>query len=114
MNPQMDQFYIRGKLILALLISYEDRSKNGNELLKCNKVAIGETMTALDIALNPKNLARYKFLVFNISVVFWKIVHKFLRFSRAKSFTAEIARVSNEAYFYMTKYFFQYDCFQRL
>ena len=89
----MDQYYIRGKLILALLISYEDRSKNGNELLRCSKVAIAETMIALDIALNQKNIARYKFLVFNISVVFWKIVHKFLRFSRAKSFTADIARV---------------------
>ena len=93
MNPQMDQYFVRAKLILALLISYEDRSKNGNELLKCSKVAIAETMAALDIALNPKNLSRYKFLIFNISVVFWKIVHKFLRTSRAKSFTAEIARV---------------------
>ena len=92
----MDQYYIRGKLILALLTSYEDSSKNGNELLKCSKVAIAETMTALDIALNSKNISRYKFLVFNISVVFWKIVHKFLRSSRAKSFTTDIARVRSE------------------
>jgi len=93
MGPQMDQFYIRAKLTLALLIAYETRFSNGNELIKNNKKAVAETMNALEIALNPKNIARYKFLVFNISIVFWRIVHKFLKSTRAKHFSQEIAKV---------------------
>ena len=93
LTPQLDQYYIRAKLISALLLSYENRLTNGNDLLKFNKLAASDVMTALEIAQNPKNVARYKFLVFNISIIFWRIVHKFLRSVRAKNFAPEIAKV---------------------
>lgn len=89
----MDQFFVRAKLILGLLIAYESRYKNGTEAIKQHKLAVAEIISALDIALHPKNLARYKFLVFDVSVVFWRVVHKFLRSTRAKFFSADIAKV---------------------
>lgn len=66
---------------------------NGNESIKWHKYAAAEIMTALDVSTNAKNAARYKFMIFNISVAFWTVVHPFLRPNRAKFFVAEIKRV---------------------
>ena len=49
-------------------------------------------MSALDIATLPENAFRYKFLVYNISLVVWKIVNPFLRSQRAKHFLAEMQK----------------------
>jgi ABC-type uncharacterized transport system involved in gliding motility auxiliary subunit len=93
LEPQLDHLYCRAKVLLGLLINYECRQMNGNESIKWHKYAVAEIMTALDIATNPKNVQRYKFLIFNISVAFWKVVHPFLRANRAKFFVTEIKRV---------------------
>lgn len=93
LDPQLDHLYCRAKVLLGLLINYESRNMNGNESIKWHKYAVSEIMVALDVAVNPKNVNRYKFMVFNISVAFWKVVHPFLRPNRAKFFVAEIKRV---------------------
>jgi len=92
-GPQQDRFYCRAKVLLGLLINHECRHMNGNESIKWHKYAVTEIMTAIDISINPKNVNRYKFLIFNISVAFWKVVHPYLRANRAKFFAAEIKRV---------------------
>ena len=93
MEPQLDHVYCRAKVLLGLLVNYETRHMNGNESIKWHKYAVAEVMTALDVATNPKNVNRYKFMIFNISIAFWKIVHPFLRPNRAKFFVTEIKRV---------------------
>ena len=93
LSPQKNQFYCRAKVLLGLIIKYECRHANGMESIKQHKLAVAEVMIALDVATDPKNIARYKFLLFNISVAFWKIVNPFLRSTRANFFTAEIGRV---------------------
>ena len=94
-EPQLDHFYCRAKVLLGLLINHECRHMNGNESIKWHKYAVAELMVALDVCVNPKNVNRYKFMIFNISVAFWKIVHPYLRPNRAKFFAVEIKRVVN-------------------
>jgi hypothetical protein len=94
LEPQLDILYCRAKVLLGLLINYECRYMNGNESVKWHKYAVAEVMTALDVAVNPKNMNRYKFMIFNISVAFWKVVHPFLRPNRAKFFVTEIKRIA--------------------
>ena len=93
MSPQQDQFYIRAKLTFAEIIAFENKDLNGNDRIKFYKLAVAEVMIGLDVAINPKNISRYKFMVFNISVVFWRICNQFLRAGRAKHFTSEIGRI---------------------
>jgi hypothetical protein len=92
-SPQLDHVYCRAKVLMGLLINYETRHMNGNESIKWHKFAVAELMVALDVVTKPKNVARYKFMIFNISVSFWKIVHPFLRPNRAKYFVAEMKRM---------------------
>ena len=49
-------------------------------------------MSALDIATLPENSFRYRFLVYNISLVLWKIINPFLRSQRAKHFLPEMQK----------------------
>lgn len=93
LSPQTDQFCCRAKLTLALVINYESDQMNGNESVNYHKLAVAETIKALDVAMMPSNLSRYTFLVFNISVAFWRIVNPFLRSGRAKFFAVEVGRV---------------------
>ena len=95
LDMQLDHFYCRAKLLLALLIQHETNDLNGTELLRWHKYAVNEIMLALDIVMNVKNVNRYKFMLFNVSVVFWKIVHPFIRQNRAKHFLLEMKRVVN-------------------
>ncbi len=83
--------------MLALLIDYEatEQSLSGSESLKARKYAIKEVNDALAVALLPDNAGRYKFVVFNVSVIFWRIVSPFLRAGRAKEFVSDIVRISD-------------------
>lgn len=93
LDPQQDHLFCRAKVLLGLLINFECRHMNGNESIKWHKYAVAEIMAAFDVAVNPKNVNRYKFMIFNISVAFWKVVHPFLRPNRAKFFVTEMKRV---------------------
>ena len=95
LDMQLDQFYCRAKLLLALLIQHETKDYNGTELLRWHKYAVAEVMLALDVVLSVKNAGRYKFMLFNVSVVFWRIVQPFLRQNRAKHFLVEMKRIVN-------------------
>jgi len=94
---QHDQLYCRAKLLLALLIDYEatEQSLSGSESLKVRKYAIKEINDALAVAMQPENAGRYKFVIYNTSVIFWRIVSPFLRAGRAKEFLSDIVRVSD-------------------
>lgn len=95
-DQQLDQFYCDAKIVKALLVKYDSRNMNGTESMNFHKLAVAELMEALEISLSPKhNLSRYKFLVFNISTAFYKIVHPFLRTGRAKFFAPEMTKVVN-------------------
>ena len=94
---QQDQLYCRAKLLLASLIDHEatEQSLSGSESLKVRKYAIKEVNDALAVALLPENAARYKFVVYNASVIFWRIVSPLLRAGRAKEFVSDIVRISD-------------------
>lgn len=94
MSPQKNQFFCRAKIMMALIVDYESRNCNGNESIKQHRLAAAYVMEALDIALEPNNLPRYQFLVFNASAALWKIVHQFFRAGRAKVFAVALERVA--------------------
>ena len=94
-SPQKDQYYCRAKTLLGLLIEYEASATNGITGIQQRKLALAELMLALDVATSTENVARYKFVVFNISVACWQIVSPFLRADRARNFIAEMNRVSS-------------------
>ena len=56
------------------------------------KFALSRVMLALDIATHPENAIRYNFIVFNVSLILWKIVQPFLRENRARHFLPEMQR----------------------
>lgn len=94
MQPQKGSYYIRAKLCLALVLDHEARNASGDESIKWRKLAAAEAITALVTASDPSNAARYRFLVFNSSVVLWHIVHRFVRPGRARFFVDELQRMS--------------------
>jgi len=94
-NPQQDQFYVKAKLIMAKIINIESANITGIACISEKKIAIAHVMTALDVSLFPENSYRYKFLVYNISLVLWEIINPLLRFKRAKYFLTEIQKMSN-------------------
>ena len=67
---------------------------NGNENIKFHKYAINELLIALEIATNNHNNQRYKFMMYNISIAFWKIIHQFIRSNRAKFFINEMKLIT--------------------
>eukprot|EP01038_Epipyxis_sp_PR26KG_P014672 gene14672-19710_t len=92
-QPQKNQYFCRAKCLLGLLLNVECTYLNGVSNIKYHKDAIIQVMEALEVAILPNNVTRYKFLIFNISITFWKIIHPFLRTSRAKFFVNEIKDV---------------------
>jgi hypothetical protein len=92
-EPQRDQLFCRAKVLLALIINYESRELSGSSLLLKKKLAVSEIISALDIAVSPTNLSRYRSLVYNISLSFWEIVRPFMRRERAASFSNEFNQV---------------------
>ena len=94
MNPQEDQFFCRAKLTLAEILNYEATPTNGVASTAARKEAMKEVMTVLAVATKPTNALRYKFLVYNASVIGWRIMQSFLREGRAKYFADEILKLS--------------------
>ena len=93
-QPQKDSYYTRAKLSLALVLDHEADATSGDESIQRRKLATAEAMLALDTAVDPSNANRYKFLVFNSSVVLWHIVHRFVRAGRARFFADDLQRMS--------------------
>ena len=94
-EPQADQYFCRARLSLALILDIEAAHTNGSISIRERKIAMAQVLAALDVAVAPENIARYKFLVFNCTATGWKIVHPFLRSGRAKFFIVEMQRMSN-------------------
>lgn len=94
-TPMRGQFYCRAKLLLALIIDVEAAMTNGAESIRQRKLALAEVLSAVKVATSEGNIIRYKFIVFNSSLICWKIVSPFLRASRAHYFTQEVNAVSN-------------------
>jgi hypothetical protein len=96
-DPQKNQLYCRGRILMGLIIDYEATVAiaTGAESLKQRKYALNQIMIALDVAIATENISRYKFLVFNISISCWHIVNKFLRATRASQFVQEMSRMTN-------------------
>ena len=92
-NPQCDQFYCRSKLVYAQVLNFEAQVLNGAELIAASKRAFNEVIDCLDIAIKPKNLYRYKFLIYNATLVGWKIIQPFLREKRAQYFMDEMSKL---------------------
>jgi hypothetical protein len=92
-EPQRDQLFCRAKVLLALIIDHESREFSGTSLLIKKKLAISEIMYSLETAMAPTNLARYRSLVYNISLSFWEIVRPFMRRERAGAFANEFSQV---------------------
>lgn len=93
LNPQKDQFYCRIKILLGQLIHAENVDKNSMMRVTQCKRATGEIMQALDVALLPNNLARYKFIVYNASLAFWSIAREFVRPNRGQHFASDFNKV---------------------
>eukprot|EP01041_Mallomonas_annulata_P001674 gene1674-3234_t len=94
-SPQKDQFYCRAKLLMGQIIDHESAGSHGMDNIQKRKIALSYVMESLDVAMAPENMNRYKFLVYNTSVIFWKIIHQFLRKGHAKHFLNEIQKISN-------------------
>jgi hypothetical protein len=93
-QPQKDSNYCRAKLSFARILDFEADASHGDESIALRKLAVAEVMIALDCATDPANANRYKFIVFNTSIVLWHIAHRFLRAGRARFFVAELQRMS--------------------
>lgn len=95
MNPQKDQYHCRAKLVLGLVIDFESRDLKGLEKVQGCERATKEIIEALDVAVAPSNIARYKFIVYNVSVAAWSIIRRFLRPGRAKYFATAFQQIVN-------------------
>jgi hypothetical protein len=67
---------------------------NGNKKISECLIAVGHVINAMEIAISFENMQRYNFLVYNSSVILWKIVQPFLRPGRAKTFSSEMLKMS--------------------
>lgn len=94
-SPQKDSIYCRAKLVLALVIDAEAGHAHGDVSVTERRRALKEVMEVLDVATDAGNGSRYNFVVYNASVVMWRIVHQFVRSMRGKYFVAEMQRMSN-------------------
>ena len=92
-NPQHDQFYCRSKLVYAQVLNFEAQILNGAELIAASKRSFNEVIDCLDVAIKSNNLYRYKFLIYNTTLVGWKIIQPFLREKRAQYFMEEMSKL---------------------
>ena len=93
--PQKDQYFCRAKLLLGLIVVREASGIYGAECIKYRKIALNSMMEALDVASSPENIQRYSFLIYNVSILCWKVIQPFLRPGRAKNFSGEMQNISS-------------------
>ncbi len=53
-----------------------------------------EVAACLDVTARPQNAFRYKFIIYNASVVAWRILQPFVRPERGRFFADDIQRIS--------------------
>lgn len=92
---QKDQYYCRAKLLLGLIIVNEATKNYGSECIKYRKIALKSMIEALEVANNNENIHRYSFIIYNATILCWKVIQPFLRTGRAKYFTSEMQKLSN-------------------
>ena len=94
-NPPQDQFFCRAKLIQAQLLHAENSSKVGIERVNGIKDALKYVLTALEVAISPKNSTSYQFIVFNCSKIAYFIVNGILFSCRARHISMEMQKITN-------------------
>jgi hypothetical protein len=77
------------------VIDAETGFLHGDASLTRRQQALKEIMETLDVAMDPSNGSRYNFVVYNASVVMWRVVHQFIRSTRGRHITAELQRMSS-------------------
>ena len=91
-DPDPDSFLCKAELLYAQILDIESSKTSGMACINEKKFALSRVMLALDIATHPENAIRYNFIVFNVSLILWKIVQPFLRENRARHFLPEMQR----------------------
>lgn len=93
-SPQKDQYYCRANVLMGLILDHEAKESNGTESIRKRKHALSQMIIAIDVATAPENSSRYDFIVYNTSLSCWRVMRPFMRAGRAKSFAAEVCRIS--------------------
>ena len=94
-SPQKDQHFCKANVLLGLILDYEAKESNGAESIRKRKYALSQMIIAIDVATSIENASRYDFIIYNTSVSCWHILRPLMRAGRAKSFTAEVSRISS-------------------
>ena len=92
--PEKDQYYCRANVLMGLILDYEAKGSNGLESIRKRKTAINQMMLSIDVASAPENASRYDFIIYNTSLSCWKVIRPYMRSGRARSFNAEVCRIS--------------------
>ena len=91
-NQYMHQFMVRTLLVQATLIQRGATGRRGAGLTDQISKAIELVMRALEIAVAEP---RYKFLVYNTSVVFWRVSRPLQRQGRFSAIVEQMQRVAD-------------------
>jgi len=78
-DPAKNQYYIRACYSQAVLDGVNAHVLKEPELISTVMVALSHLERGLDLALEPHNVSRYGFLVYNASVHLWNIVRPLMR-----------------------------------
>jgi tetratricopeptide (TPR) repeat protein len=78
-DPPKNQFYCRSLFVKAQLEALKAARFAGDKALKQTQKAIAVLLEALEIMLKPENRPRYDFLIYNVSVHYWRISRQILR-----------------------------------